>query len=903
MKQPQLRPLVRLLGLAFGGSVLLTGLAYGQVKQETIEVTGSNIKRVDAEGVLPVLVLKREDIENSGKSTVNELLQSLTVRSGGSFNEATNAGNSFAPGTASISLRGLGVNTTLVLLNGRRMANYGFAQNINEAFVDLNSIPVSAIERIEVLKDGASAIYGSDAIAGVINIILRRDFRGLETTVGFSGTQDGGAGEQRAAVTFGAGSLATDRFNFMATVDFYKRERLNATQRSFSRTANQTGNGPGARDVRSPTGSPGYWTGGAGNVNTPFVNCPADRIVPAASLGVGGGGNVCAFDFAPQNNLLPKTERTGLFATGVFQVTPDWQAFADLSFNRNFTFREAASTPAAFSAAGHPDRPAGSTFTTVAYRFLEAGGRVNDLTTETTRAVLGLRGTAANWDIESALVWAKSQSTDKGRGYIIQERATEAFNGTLAGFVGQRYRVVDPSLNPPGMLAAIMIDPVRKGDSEMNSFDVKASRELFQMAGGPASVAVGFEHRREEVADTPDPRVALTNPARVTVSGSGGTAVAGSRSLNSAYAEFSIPFLKGWESQLAVRHDRYSDFGSATTPKVGISWRPTSSILVRGSYAEGFRAPALAELYLGESTSFPVVQDAPRCAAYRAGPLGPNDPRTLAVCGGATGNGASAQVRSIFLGNPTLNPEKSKSMNFGLVFEPMKDLNLSLEYWQIDHKNRILAPTAAFILANEALFPGAVRRNDRTADDIAANAPGALRGVSGDLVPGIVRSYFNASQQKFSGVDAEARYSFALGSMGKLDLSTIITYNKSQKRQINPGQPLVELVDTFEFPRWRNTTSATWRYGAWRTTVSFNTTPSFEDAFFVAGAPVRVGSMTTTDLNVRYSGFKNLTLNFGGLNVLNKKPPFSNLDWYGFVPSVHDSRGAVWYIRGSYKFF
>jgi iron complex outermembrane recepter protein len=867
---------------------------------ERVEVTGSNIKRLDAEGLQPVVTLRRSDIERSGKTTVADLLASIPAVNGGSFSEASLAGNSFAPGTAAVSLRGLGVNTTLTLLNGRRIANYGFAQNINEGFVDLNSIPVSAIERIEILKDGASAVYGSDAIAGVVNVILRKDFTGVEGFASFGTTQQGGGDEKRAAITAGIGQPG--KFNVTATFDFLQRDTLASGDRDFSRTADKRGQGPGGRDVRSPTGNPGYFFGGAGNVNTPFSNCPASSIVSAATLGA-GSGNVCAYDFAPANKLLPDSRRVGALMSATLNLTPDIEVFGEVLLNTNTTGRYAAATPAAFAlAATHPDRPAGSTFTSLAYRFLEIGDRLNTLRTESTRYVGGFRTSVAGFDIEAAAVIGRSDTEDVGRNYIIQERATQAFAGTLPGLTGQFYRVINPSQNSQAIRDAITIDPRRVGKSGVDSVDIKFSRDLFEMGGGMAAVAGGLETRTESVADTPDPRVDLTNPNRITVAGSGGTSVRGSRSLNSGYVEVSLPFAKGFESQLAIRTDDYSDFGRATTPKIGLSFRPIKQFLVRGGYAEGFRAPSLAEVYLGESTSFPTVVDGPRCADYRAGPLGANDPRTLAACNGATGAGASAQVRSIFLGNRNLTPEKSKSYSFGFVVEPIPSFVIAVDAYKIDHTNRILAPTAAFILANEALFPGAVTRGARTADDIAANARGNLRGVSGDLTPGIVRTFFNASKQTTSGADLDLRYALNMGDLGRLSATTSFSYVKSLKRQINPGQALVELIGSYQFPKLRNTTSFTWSLPDWVVTTSVTSIGSYTDQNSVSGVFPKVERFTTVDAQVAYSGFKNLTLTLGGRNIADKNPPFSNSDWYGYDASTHDPKGAYWYAKAGFKF-
>ena len=221
---------------AFGhgavGMALSTGIAFAQQsvaptapqKVEKIEVTGSNIKRVDAERPAPVQIITREDIERSGQTTVGEVLRNLPINSAASYDD--NFTGSFARGSAGVSLRGLGQRATLTLINGRRMASLGFAQNLQDTFVDLNSIPLAAIERIEILKDGASAIYGSDAIAGVVNIILRKDFRGLELTTGYGSTRHSDGSEMRASLAGGMGDPVKQKFNVIGVLDYFKRDTI-----------------------------------------------------------------------------------------------------------------------------------------------------------------------------------------------------------------------------------------------------------------------------------------------------------------------------------------------------------------------------------------------------------------------------------------------------------------------------------------------------------------------------------------------------------------------------------------------------------------------------------------------------------------------------------------------------
>lgn len=880
----RMKPLTRGLAAAFGGlAVASAGIlpAHAQQQLERVEVTGSNIKRVDAETPQPLIILNREDIERSGKTTLNELLQNLPVVSNGTFSESTNAGNSFAPGTAAVSLRGLGVNTVLVLLNGRRVAGYGFAQNINEAFVDLNSIPITAIERIDILKDGASAIYGSDAIAGVINVILRKDFRGVEVTGSGGTTREGGGTEYRASLAAGFGNLASDRFNIMGTLDYFKREEIGGGDREYSKTANQEPRG--GFDLRSPTGNPGTWFGAAvPGTFQPFANCPPDRIT-SGILGV----PVCAYDFATDNWLLPKTERIGVFARGVMDFTQNLSGFVELGYNQNVTNQSAAPTPGTFPVpAANPSNPFGANVSAI-FRLTEVGKRLNEIDSETTRALVGLRGLAAGIDWESAVNWSKNDVVNTGTNYVDQRLANAAMSGTVPGFAGQYWNLT--GTNSPALVNALRVTPVRTGESELKSIDLKGSRELFQMSGGPAAVAAGIEYREESVSDTPDPLSRLG-----VIVGSGGTSTAGERDLKVGYVEFSLPFAKGWESQFAVRYDDYSDFGSATTGKISLGFRPTTNVLIRAGWSTGFRAPSLVELYLGESIAFPQVQDVTRCNAYRAA-FGNADPRTVGVCG-------TPQVRTRFTGNPALDAEDSDSYSLGIVFEPVRDFSVAVDYFNINHTNRITSPTAAFLVANEALFPGAVVRAPQNANDIAAGAPGALFGTAATNpnIPGINRSFFNATRQKTWGVDLDLRYNWTIANIGRFRAVSAFTYLGSFKQQVNPGQQEQEFVDTYQYPRLRNVTSLNWVTGPWDTTVAVNYIGSYEQ--FNQVTFERVKPWTTVDAQVQYTGFRNWRFTVGATNLFDRDPPFSDLDWFGYDADTHSPRGAFYYVRATYRF-
>jgi outer membrane receptor protein involved in Fe transport len=882
----RMKPVVQGLAAAFGGLALAGGVplpANAQQQQqqlERVEITGSNIRRTDVETIQPVAIISREDIERSGRSTVAELLQSLPVASAGSFSEALGAGNSFSPGTAAISLRGLGSNATLVLINGRRVANYPFAQNIDEAFADLNSIPVTAIERIDILKSGASAIYGSDAIAGVVNVILRKDFRGLEVSGRTGTTQDGGGTEYGATLAAGFGSLAKDRFNIMGTVDYFQRDKIVGEKDRSYATANQESRG--GFDFRSPTGNPGSWIRGTGAAQTiqPFANCPPDRIVPDAVL----NGSGCYYNFASDNWLLPKTERIGFYGRGTFEFTQSLAAFAEYSWANNLTNQSAAPTPGSGTVpAANPSNPFGETVT-ARFRFTEVGPRLNEIDNTNQRLVAGLRGTVGSVDWEAAGFWSKQESTNTGTNYIDQRLVNQAFAGTVPGFVGTYWNLL--GTNPAGLVNALRVTPVRKGEYETKGVDAKGSMELFDMAGGKAAVAFGAEFRQEELSDTPDPLSRLG-----VIVGSGGTSSKADRDITSAYAEVSLPVFKNFESQFALRFDDYSDYGNSTTGKVAFGYRPATNVLLRAGWASGFRAPSLVQTGLGQSISFPSLVDNPRCNAYRAATGTQNPP----ACG-------AQQVRSASGGNPNLEAEESDSINLGIVWEPMRDLSMSVDYYNIKHTNIIDQPTQAFLLNNPSLFPaGAVNRLPASPADIAAGAPGPLAGIGADTGIGLSRLYYNANFQRTYGVDLDLRYAWTQGDWGRFRATTTATYMASLKRTLNPGTQAIELAGTYSYPRWRNVATLNWIRGSWDSQLAWNYLGSYEQFYQVSAE--RVSAWNTFDLQVNYNGFRKTQITVGATNILNEEPPWSDEDWQGFDTEVASPRGAFWYLRARYTFF
>ncbi len=886
MKQLKKRQLCTALAAAMGASMTLSLPVAAQLAAQTkerIEVTGSNIKRVDSEGPNPVAVIRREDIERTGGQNLVDVLNKMSVASLGSYSETRQSGNSFAPGTSAISLRGLGPQTTLVLLNGRRIANYGFAQNINEAFVDLNSIPLSAIERIEILKAGASAIYGSDAIAGVVNIILRKDFKGFEASTQFGTSSRHDANEKRASLTAGFGDIATQRFNVMGTLDWYKRDPLFGTDRERSATADYRRFATyGGIDFRSPSGNPGtYLTAGRGGftLNTPFPACSAESRDQALDpLGT------CAYNFMKDVMILPETERKGVFTRGVYEFSPALSAFAEFGYNKNDSFTQLAPTPDALTLpVGHNSNPYPFAIP-IRYRFTDVGPRLSNQISENTRYVLGVKGSVRAWDWEAAYVDSHNEIDEHRKNFI----ASPVRNALVAANI---YSFVNNAANSPALIDSLRASPERVGDSKLKSFDAKLSGTIMELPAGPLGIALGAEHRKESVRDVPDPLGAAG-----LIIGAGGTAADGKRTSSGVFGELSIPITRDLEGQIAVRREHYSDYGNSTAPKYALAYRATPTVLFRAGYDEGFRAPALAELYLGQSISFTSVQDSTRCAGYRTA-FGTTDPRSTAAC-------AALQYRSLVGGNPNLTAETSRSETLGVVWDVTPRFSTSLDYYRITHRQRIDTPSATFLVANEDLFPNGVTRDPQTPNDIIAGTRGPIVGSASDDRIGLRRFYFNASSQGTRGVDVELRYRQPLGSWGTMALSSINTYVEYFRRSVAPGQPAIELAGNDRLPRYKGVHTAVWNVGPWDSSVTVNVVGRYNQPLTGPNNTIyNVTSWTTADLQASFKGFRYVKLTAGVNNVFDRDPPFYNNESSGgYDTFTHSIIGRFYYGRVTLTF-
>jgi iron complex outermembrane receptor protein len=900
--------LVVALGAGVALSVVTSASAQQAQRVEKIEVTGTQIKRVDTETVAPVEIITREQIERTGQPTVADVLRNIPANTGGSFGESFS--NSFASGAAGISLRGLGQKTTLVLINGRRTAGYGFAQNLQDSFVDLNSIPTAAVERIEILKDGASAIYGSDAIAGVVNVILRKDYKGVE----FSGSagEFNDKNEYRAALTFGFGDLARDRWSVFATLDYYKRDelRFNETDlmptRDFRHLA-------GGRNLQNLT-SGGTWrqltaTGGLTNnfqsipreecegVGGIFMTGPeAIQRGLTTSAAIGAPTNTfCAYDLAKDLTALPGQERFGFLSRATREFSPNMTGYVELGLSRVENFQvftrpffntialeqtAAGLRPFAYTADFAPGA-AGNPFSTNA-RFLGSNQdfptRDQETISDSVRILAGLQYTLRNWDLDSAIGWSRNE--------IEQDNLNRfSLSGTSAvlGIPATRQPPVPvvtstqlnlnrPSQTPEAIRNAMMIDVKRDATSELKFADTKASTELWQMPGGPVGLAIGGEIRNEKLSDRPDPRAQLGE-----VLGQGITATDGKRDHYAVYAEMSLPVTRQIEAQVAGRHDHYSDYGTSNTPKVGLKFKPTNSILVRGNWGKGFRAPSLPEISPSVATFFVAV----------------NDPVL-----GTT----ATQISGIFAGNPDLEPEKSESATLGVIFEPTTNFSVGLNFYRIEYKNLVTSQS----------FQGLI---DDCFDNPASVACASIvrDPVTGAIVT-IFNNYINVGEIITKGVDLEARYRFNT-PYGRITPRLNMSYVDSWK-QDGTEYAGTNGQGTSTIPRVRGQLAVDWDYRALSVTGQVNYTRHYEQQFLPSSwftpqdprfqnqtYPPNVPSYTTYDIFAKYQLTKNLSINGAILNINQAIPPFDPGfgSTFAYDFSLHDPRGRRVRVGFTYR--
>ena len=877
-------------------------------KMQRVLVTGSSIKRLDDEAALPVEVISREAIDKMGATTAAELVRNISANTapltdGPSISDSTSGQR----GLNGANMRGLGVSSTLVLLNGRRLAN--FASPGDNAGVDLNNIPAGAIQRVEVLKDGASAIYGTDAIGGVINFITRKDYTGIDLAASAAGTQHGGAGKRTASLSAGAGDLATDRFNVFGVLDIQQLDRLRSRQRSFiaeralaaTLPAQMSSNTfPANVDIsaaqRAALVGAGLLPAGSRssriNPSAPGCNPPATVYAAQGPGGVAG----CSYDYMEDTEIYPDSRKIGFIGRATYQLDENNQLFAEL------VQTEAKSTyvlspnpvrirnlpvsilPAAYrSALTGPGLPA--TFSGIRYRMQEAGNRSNEVSSTGQRLVLGASGLLAGWDYDLALARAENRAVDKYvDGYVLYDQFDAGVrSGTINPFAPSSQAGLD-------LIDSIKIsDEARKAKGISTSIDGKMSRALMPLGGGDLALAVGGEFRREHQVFTPSTLLMSNNIAGDRDS----TVPAGellevetadnTRRVASVFTELNAPFTKGLEMQFALRYDRYSEVGSTTNPKIGLRWQPHAALLLRASAGTGFRAPSLSDLKRPTifGTSAGILTD-PQCVAQEG---------SIDLCTDQW----NVERRS----NPDLKPEKSRQFTLGTVVEPNKRTSFSVDYWNIEKRDVISTLGEQVIIENPGAYNG--KYIERDEDGFISN---------------ILLMKENQGRLKTSGIDLAADWRSERGAWGRFGVNLSGTRILRYDRQFGPAEPYRSNLGVFlndqAIQKWRHRINFEWDKGPVSLTLANQYSSSYTDQNTTYDpftdtllAPNKVTSYSLWDLTGSWAISKQLKLRAGLLNLLDKDPPFSNQAYFflaGYDPSYTDPRGRSGFVSVNYSF-
>jgi iron complex outermembrane receptor protein len=876
------RSLRRLFGAAAGLGLLACPFAVAQDTTgqpiQRVEVTGSSIKRIAAESSLPITTIRAADFIKQGLTTAQEVLNTIPMNQSSTVSSsAVGAGTG---GQAEADLRGLGGDKTLVLLNGRRLANHPY---FGES-VDLNIIPVAALERVEVLRDGASAIYGTDAIGGVINFITKRTVEGAAITFeGYEPLRRGGGAEQRVNLSGGWGDLNRDGYSMFGVLDFHQQSGLRATDRSFARTGVRPERGMNAV---SRTTFPANFFSSLGVAGNPYyaTGCRPPDTAPATD------DPVCEFDYTQYIDIIPETRQYSAMGKFNRQLSPDHLASLEFIWGRSTNESNVAPPPMSnlgitmTSASpyypGNGNTPAFPGLTgenlDISWRPIESGRRLNYDSSSTARLLASLEGTLAGWDYNSAISHSLGRARSSFRGgYLIDQRIIEGVGaGILNPFGPQSPAGADFLQN------SLLLGEYLHARITSSAVDARASRELMTLPAGPLGFALGAEFRRDRAKY-------FVNRALAGQASSSGFADAqdqsGQRSIYAVFTELNVPVIKDLELNFAGRYDHYSDVGGSFNPKVSLRYQPTPQLLVRGSFNKGFRAPTLFDLYGPQSTtnSSDTYDDPRLCPGGVAIPgANPN-----IVCG--------QQQLVRFGGNPELDPERSRTYSAGIVFEPIPSLTLSADYWHIKLKDQISE------LGEQTIFGNFPKYQDLFVYDPTGTRLNYVLAITNNL--GEVRT---------RGLDLSLLYRLPKNPFGNVSLSIDGTYVNKYEYQNEPGGPFTQnagrYADASPVFRWRHNLLLTLVRGDYTFNLANRYMSHYEDQNAVAPEFFNnVDHYSIWSLSTTYTGNKQFELTAGIKNLFDEDPPFTNQVTnfqLGYDPRYTDPLGRTVYMRLTYKF-
>jgi iron complex outermembrane receptor protein len=887
-------------------------------KMQRVEVTGSSIKRTAAETAGSIQILTRDDIEKTGQTTALGILTATSSIST-DISSASASSGSFATGSSGVSMRGLSKVATLILVNGRRIAPYGLSDGAQQNFTNLDAIASDAIERIEVLKDGASAIYGSDAIAGVVNIILRSNYQGFQVKGQYSEAPHfNDARNRNLSAIWGYGDIDKNGFNTYLTAEAYKTDGYSQGDLAEHYPAwHRLTPGRSTYDAKSsfsPTGN--YFLSSTNIVAAP--GCPAADIDPTDKL--------CKWDATGYNGLRTDNKRHAIASSTHFRIGKD--------INANFEVTTAGETSeyivAPFSVSngsatssqsiwynvlggkmvgpfsypklpvGHPMNPY-STPTEYRARMMDTGNGFNFNRTDSDqqRVMLALDGTIGNWDWKSALGYSHSSATKATRA-VSAKGYTDAINNKTYVFGKQ---------NDPALLESMFPVRTTEGEAKVKFFDATMSGTLLQLPAGPLNVAFGTN-----ISQNSYWMKSSDNVLRGDLVGIFGLQVDDSRNEYALFTEANIPLLKGLEMNAALRADKAGDFDAHLSPKLGLRYTVVDGLLLRATASSGFRAPNIVESGngLGRSSVATGVNDLRRCpVANQLNAL------VQGAAGATTADKAqansfrnaecSAGLPSFVSSNPDLKPETSRSLTLGAVFEPIKNWSAGLDYYFIERRNEIGTRSVTDVLKGEATLPaGQLIRVDNTANDneflalVKKYAPGNTINYGGVGQLGLVYNpYVNSGRTRVSGFDFDASGRFKFMDTDfrlKLDGSYVWKYQNYSQALGAYDENIAGTWDFYDYPpsRLKTVTKLFMKKGDFDHSLTMNYNSGFGNnsnsspTYCVTQkvAPENMatcnhaGSNTTFDYSLTYSGINHVKLSLFVNNIFEQDYPITWRDGY-----------------------
>lgn len=881
---------------AFSAAGIPATVAAQEADDEVIEevrVTGSRIKRNSTfDFLMPVEVVSRDDIDKLGVPTITDMVKNLTINTGSNFNNDFSTQRQTV-GTAQVDLRGIGLNSTLVLVNGRRVTATATSNDQGDTFVDINQFPLMMIDRVEVLKDGAAAIYGSDAVAGVFNMITRSNWEGFEVETSYQQTTEDDQSDFTVSMAFGAGN---EDYHVNAYYTYFNRDDLNGIERDFfpafpESSTNTSGFGhvPTLIFSRgSPTTGPYAGTGITGFALDP--DCGVENSIPAP-FAPGSIAGFCRTDFSPSFGLVADESRHTAFTEATAKLSDRVTAFGEASFARNRATDFQASPPpvineAILVLANHPANPHG---TDLVYfgRVAETTRDPRPASNDYIRVVAGLEVEFDDtWSGEAAYTFSQHDFSISNADTLLDRLTIPSGDASIPRAIRNDFnpfgtRFTTGPFNDPAVLEDIVGTVRTDAESSLWTVDLSVTGEIGELPAGPIGIAFGGQFREDMLKIDLDSNI---NRNLLGFEGGAADTPRVTRGVGAIFAEASIPVAENLEVQLAIRYEDYEGAaGDTTDPKIGILWQPTDILSVRGSYGTSFRAPSLYQTNVGGQTIRPVAFD----------PFNNNN--------GTTCNPAAAGIifpSSVAVGNPNLKPEDAENFNLGVIIRPTDALSVSADYWRFDIDDIIVKDSLQQILNNDCL------------DDGVANDPRVHRGPGG-VIRSVDVAFANAASLITEGVDLAADYNFEAGGMGSFDVGIRATYITKYSFQQVAGAPRTDGAGSRNFtnpftstPEWRANLNLDWTRGNHSAGAIVRFISSYDDD---NGGGANIDSYTTLDLQYNYKIAKlfgaseGTSLSFGILNVFDEDPPFA-VGVQGFDSKVHDPRGQMVYFRARQAF-